>query len=147
MKNGLQNQLTAMGESSCYFLALCKIAEEVIGSSLDVIKAFDDCVTKRYIFFNYNKPDDGTNCFINDPVGCLVLITGNKAWTFRQIKDLAQIKAWKAGDKEFTIQRWYRKATGKEYTHFRRPSWDSLLDSQTVKYGAIDALYIFTFGG
>jgi len=146
MKNGLQNQLTAMGESSCYFLCLCKIAEEVIGGiDLDVIKAFDDCVAKQHIRFQYTKPDHGDNCFVDNPVGCLTLLT-HKPWKIHIIRDTNQIKAWKAGDNEYTIQRWNRKTTGREFTHFRRPSWDSLLDSQTVKHGAIDALYIFTLG-
>jgi len=147
MRNGLQNQFTAMGDSSCYFLCLCKIAEEVIGGvDLDVIHSFDECVKRNYIKYNYADPGHADNCFVLDPVRILGEITG-RAWSLRKITDPQQIMGWKAGDNEYTVQRWCRKTTGKEITHFRRPTWDSLLNSQTVKYGAIDALYIFTVGG
>ena len=146
MRNGLQNQLAAMGESSCYFLSLVKIAEEVIRDRIDLIWAFDSCVTKRYVRFIYSKPEDGDNCYIDNPLGVLKLLTGRN-WNYHKVTDKEEIKAWSAADEEYTIQRWYRKTTGKEFYHFRRPSWDPLLDSQTVKFGAIDALYIFTVGG
>ena len=145
MRGGIQNQLTALGESSCYFLCLCKIAEEANTQPIDIVNSFDLCVGEKYIRFNYNKPDDGDNCYIDNPSGILELLT-RKTWSYRRITTQWEIECWKAGEKEYTIQRWYRKTTGKEYTHFRRPVWDPLLDSQTVKYGAIDVLYIFTMG-
>ena len=143
MREGVQTQLIAMGESACFFLSICKIIEEVNCRNVNITDTFDACVEHKLISFNYQSPYDNENCYVLDAVRILSLLTG-KTWNFRKIQNPEEIQNWKAGDNEYTIQRWVRKVTGKEITHFRRPTWDPLLKSQTVRYGCIDALYIFT---
>jgi hypothetical protein len=41
---------------------------------------------------------------------------------------------------EYIIQRW----VWGDKTHFRRPGWDPILNSQTVKNGKIDRITVYT---
>jgi hypothetical protein len=41
------------------------------------------------------------------------------------------------------VDRWERVRTGAVTGHFRLPDWDSLHDSQTVKYGKIVSRRVF----
>lgn len=132
MKNryeGIQNILHECGESGCLFLSLLSIVEETTGVPADLISAIRIAQEKGWL------ADDFT---VNDSVSILVMLTGYR-WT-REIVPFAKFDPAKVADNDYTIAKWVR---GK-ITHFRRRGWDVYKNSQTVKYGTCESIYVYT---
>jgi hypothetical protein len=139
---GIQTFLQEAGESACYALSIIKIAERITGRSIEPVTALVDGIEKKHIRYNWNDQHDGDNFFVADPAALLSALTG-KPVTVRKETNINRGPA----PGEYIVQCWERQAVGKTITHFRLPDWDSLKDSQTVKYGRVASLRVFKVEG
>lgn len=137
MKNGIQSFLISAGDNACYALDIIKLAEEVLNQHIDIIVALESGIDKKYIKFNYDDYNDPDNFYVLYAHKFLSLLT-NQVWIMRHER-----ADYKPKQGEYIIQRWERVTTGKTYSHFRLPEWDSLADSQTVKYGKLVSTRLF----
>lgn len=137
MKQGIQTFLSEAGEAACYALDIVKIAERVTGRDMDPIMSFYDAVAAGLIHYNEQDPNDNNNFFVTDPARLLSCLTGIP-WTVEKAD-----ADYLAKSGEYVVDRWERRKTGAVIGHFRLPDWDSLADSQTVKYGSIVSKRVF----
>jgi hypothetical protein len=136
MKQGMQTFFSEAGEAACYALALVNVAEEYLGHEIDADAALLAGIDKGYIHYSWGNPDDNDNFFVGNPAGLLGDLTG-RPWTVR--KEAAN---YSPRPREFIIDRWERVKTGAVIGHFRRPQWDSLVNSVTVRCGTIVSLRV-----
>lgn len=122
---GIQTLLKSCGNEGCLFLCLLSIAEEDIGKSIDLIQIIHTCLSKGWIRQDF---------YVNDSLSILSYLT-NKKWT-KEIVD-----ACNAPTGQYVITVYYNERT--KYTHFRRPLYDTLDHSVTVKEGYIRQFYVF----
>lgn len=138
IKEKIQSFMISVGNYACYALSIIKIAEEVNNSHIDVIVALESAIEKGYIYFNVDNYSDDNNFYVERPEKFLSHLTGD-IWIVRHDK-----ADYKPKDHEKIVQRWERKSTGKTISHFRLPEWDSLENSQTVQFGKIASVRVFT---
>jgi hypothetical protein len=143
MRAGIQTFLQEAGEAACYALSIIKIAEEARGTELPCVESLLRGVDRGYIAYNWTDPTDNDNFYVRDPAGFLSDLTGRDC-TVRVIDLPHEVAAWRPADNEYTVQCWQREKTGYVVTHFRRPTWDSLLSSATVRQGRLVSLRVFT---
>lgn len=137
LKPGIQSFLISAGENACYALCVIKIAELENNSKIDVITALESGIEKGFIRFNYDDFNDNYNFYMDYPDRFLSYLT-NDVWSV-QFSDAKYTPEFG----EYIVERWERKATGRTTAHFKLPDWDSLIDSQTVKYGQIVSTRLF----
>jgi hypothetical protein len=143
MREGIQTFLQEAGEAACYALAIIKIAEEVLGKELPCAESLLLGADRGFISYNWDNREDNSNFFVARPAEFLSALTGRRC-AVRVVKDPEEVRSWKAKDNEYTVQCWQREKTGYVVTHFRRPSWDSLLSPLTVREGKLASLRVFT---
>jgi hypothetical protein len=137
MKSGIQTLLGEAGEAACYVLAILEIAERDRGQKLDIVDALYRGIGRGYIYYNENNPNDNDNFFVEDPSALLGMFAEG-CWTVAKVgPDYVPAKG------EYVVDRWERVKTGVVIGHFRLPNWDSLVDSQTVRYGKIVSKRVF----
>ena len=137
MKAGIQTFLSEAGDAACYALDIVQIASRHIGRDIDPIYALDRGIAARMIHYSWANPDDNDNFFVTDPAGLLTLLTGD-VWTVEKVGP-----DYVASVGEHVVERWERQVTGSTIGHFRLPDWDSLVDSKTVRFGAIVSKRVF----
>lgn len=121
MREGLQNTtIKNLYETGCYFLCICKIAEEITSKNVDIINTALYAQDKAWV------DEDFT---VNNPEALLSYLTGKKV-------KVTKSETLPNGTKYY-VEKWYNPKTG--YCHFRLPKWDSLKDSVTVKNGSIES--------
>lgn len=136
MRKGIQTFLTEAGEAACYALCIIEIAERYTDTRYDPTRYLERGVSGGYIYYDENNPDDDNNFYVSDPAGYLSDLTGVN-WQVEKVPaDYPSGPAY-SGLSEYVVERWERKKTGQTIGHFRLQDWDSLHDSQTVKYGQI----------
>lgn len=138
MQQGVQTFLGEVGEAGCYALAIIHLAERITGRDMDVVKELEKAVSEGFIIYNPDNTEDTNNLFVESPDRFLSSLTG-KEFTIKKI-DYEYLP--KPG--EFVIYRWERTTTKCTYSHFRLPDFDTLQDSQTVKFGKIVSTRVFT---
>jgi len=131
MKSGIQDMLAEAGEAACYALALGNVAEEYLRKELNACTILQTGIDIGAIYYNPKDKNDNDNFFVKNPALLLKKLTGINWEVRKENADYIPMS------KEYTIQRWERTKTGQTIGHFRRMTWDSLTDSQTVRYGKI----------
>jgi hypothetical protein len=137
MRKGTQDFLYEMWEAACYALCIIQMAEDRIMKNIDMLGAIEDAIDAGYIYFNRANHADNNNFFVKDPAAFLSLLT-NEKWTVRH-----EPSSYVPTAKELVVERWERRRTGQTIGHFKLPYWDSLDDSQTVKYGTLVSYRVF----
>jgi hypothetical protein len=137
MKQGIQTLLAEAGEAACYALAIIEIAERVTGRKADPLDALYQGIERGYIYYNEQDQNDNDNFFVEDPPALLAMLTGVR-WTVEKTGP-----EYVPARGEYVVDRWERAITGAVIAHFRLPDWDSLYDSQTVRYGRIVSRRVF----
>ena len=118
-------------KDGCYWLSLCSIADDVRGTPVDLITAYNVTVEKGWV---------SPNAYIKDPCAILQWLTKRK-WSLRveeRVPDVVE-------DNEWTVLKYYNSRTG--FTHFRRRDVDTLTSSTTVAEGKLVACYVFVDEG
>jgi hypothetical protein len=141
MRAGIQTLLGEAGEAACYALDILEIAERERGQRLDLIGALYLGIERGYIHYNEADPNDDNNFFVEDPPALLSLFAGGR-WIVEKVGP-----DYTPAPGEHVVDRWERMRTGVVIGHFRLPDWDSLHDSQTVRYGKIVSKRIFRRAG
>jgi len=134
----IQTFFQEAGEAACYALCIIKLAEKITGKAVDSLDAFFNGIERKFIYYNWDSPDDTNNFFVNDPEKFFCLLTGKRVTVIK--KDNV---AYHPASNEYIVERWERPTAKMIYSHFRLPDWDSLHDSQTVKYGKLVSLRVF----
>jgi hypothetical protein len=135
--NGIQTFIEEAGEAGCYALDIMKLAERITSAKFDPLEQLRNCINRGLIYYNEKDQNDNKNFFVEDPAGILVLLTGRK-WEVTK-----EEPGYVPRPGEYIVERWERSKTGAVIGHFRLPDWDSLADSQTVKYGKRVSLRVF----
>lgn len=137
MRKGIQTFLEEAGDAACYALCIIKIAELIKEIEFDVIKTLEAAIQRGFVFYNENDKNDNNNFYVDYPENFLSWLTA-ETWTVT--KESADYIALPG---EFVSNRWERIKTGSVLGHFNLPNWDSVVDSQTVKYGKIVSKRVF----
>jgi hypothetical protein len=135
---GIQTFFKAAGEAACYALCIIRLAEKITCKSIEPIEALIIGIKHLAVYYNWENPDDGDNFFVNAPDAFLGMLTG-KHITVRKVDNIGYQPALN----EYIVERWERPTPKMIYAHFKLPDWDSLYNSQTVKYGKIASLRVF----
>lgn len=141
LETGVQTFFQEAGEAACYAFCIIKIAEEInpsLGKDINPHRLLLDGIRKKFIYYNFDNQNDNNNFFVSDPAGFLSYLTSR----FTTVRHGSSDHIPKKG--EYVVQRWERKTPKGTSNHFRLKNWDSLVDSQTVLYGAIASTRIFT---
>jgi len=137
LRSGIQTFLSEAGESACYALDIIEISERFNGVHKDPVESLFYGISLGLIHYNERDPNDNDNFFVRDPAAFLSRLTGAN-WTAEKAEP-----NYKERPGEYIVERWERIRTGSVIGHFRLPDWDSLSDSQTVKYGKIASKRVF----
>jgi hypothetical protein len=137
MKQGIQTFMAEAGEAACYALCIIRIAEMSTRREFDPLVALQRGIDLGQIKYNPADANDNDNFFVERPDDYLGLLTG-ELWNVT--KESADYK-WGSG--EFVVERWERVRPASTTGHFRLPSWDPLIGSQTVKFGKVASLRVF----
>jgi hypothetical protein len=138
VKEGIQTFFGESYEAACNALSIIKIAEEVNrtnytwGQATDMLIA---AIQAGYVYYNWKDTLDKENYTVLNGEKMLAMFTKRKA-----AARFVNGASYKAREDEYTIQRW--KWGNK--THFRRPKWDPIINSQTVRNGVIDRITVYT---
>lgn len=150
----MQKIAAIIGESGCYFLSLCYIAECILGVHVDPIYYFN--------VFSKQKTDGlywiESDCYLNFPALALKNILREEIGKHGINFSFNDIKISKSTDlyyypksNEYLIGYFEREVTMKTYGHFvnvdenKKVVNDSLGESNTVKYGSLKSLRIIEF--
>jgi hypothetical protein len=136
---GVQTFCEEVGEAACYALQLINVCEKRIVKALPILDYLKLGITSGKIAYNWNDKTDNNNFFVNDPAGFITLMTGLKCTVRKEGPD------YKAKEGEYVINRWERVTTTKTFCHFASDGFDSLVDSQTVKFGKIASTRVVSF--
>jgi hypothetical protein len=137
MKHSIQTFLAEAGEAACYALDIIKIAEIFTRREFDPLTALQRGIETGFIKYDPQNPHDNDNFYVNDPANYLGLLTG-ELWTVtKEAPDYRPMLT------DWVVERWERMRGQVTTSHFRLPDWDSLYDSQTVKFGKIASLRVF----
>lgn len=123
--NGLQTKLG--NNNACHFLVLCSIIHEYRRREVDVLGLITTSLEKGWIRSDY---------YVKDALAILQYAT-RRRWNVRAVQTVPD----DLGDNEYTEVVWYRAQTG--FTHFTRRYVDTLINSQTVRYGVIKEYRIY----
>lgn len=123
---GIQTVMERCGKDGCNFLCLLSIAEEVNNKPIDFIDAYRK--SSRWLTDDFD---------VKDNLSILSTLTG-RGWRRDEVKE---IKGQLAPN-EYSIAIYYNPRTGRQ--HYRRRSFDTLIDSVTVKEGYIQKYYIYS---
>ena len=126
---GIQSKLKFIGSDGCLFLCLCSIIEEITGQPADIINIVQESMAKKWLDNEFT---------VLDSLALLKEFTG-KTFKRTEVKKLPDI----IKDNEFSIEVW--QMPGSKGKHFKRRFVDTLVDSQTVKYGSIIEYYIYYY--
>jgi hypothetical protein len=137
MKQGIQTLLSEAGEAACYALDIIEIAERVTGKNVEPVDALQEGIARGFIHYNETDPADNDNFYVSDPGAFLSMMTSTR-WNVRK-----EGPEYTGASGEYVVDRWERVKTGGIIAHFRLPDWDSLADSQTVRYGKIASKRVF----
>ena len=125
----MQTKLELCGKYGCLFLCILSIAEEVSEKEIDLQHAILICQSKGWLSYDFT---------VKDSLAILNYYT-NKTWHRLELTKLPSV----IKDNEYTVVKYYNSKT--KYTHFKRRSFDTLVDSQTVKFGFIQEYYIYNY--
>jgi hypothetical protein len=137
MKKGIQTLLGEAGEAGCYAFDIIEIAERIGGREINLVSALYRGIEQGYIHYNEKDKNDNDNFFVENPPAFLAMLAGGK-WTVEKTGP-----SYHPAAGEYVVDRWERLKTGTVIGHFRLPDWDSIDDSQTVKYGKIVSKRVF----
>ena len=137
MKPGIQTFMAEAGEAACYALCIVRIAEISTRREFDPLTALQRGIDLGQIKYNPANANDNDNFFVERPDDFLGLLTGER-WTVTK-----EAVDYKWGEGEFVVERWERVRPALTTGHFRLPTWDSLIGSQTVGYGQVASLRVF----
>jgi hypothetical protein len=137
MRQGIQTLFSEAGEAGCYAFSIIEIAERVMGRAIGPVYAMYEGIARGYIYYNDMDKNDNDNFFVRNPPAFLSFLTGIQ-WAVEIVPS-----SYTAKPGEYVVDRWERKQTGIVSAHFRIPDWDSLHNSQTVKYGKIVSKRVF----
>jgi hypothetical protein len=90
-----------------------------------------------FIYYNEHSQRDNDNFYVTNPAAFLGALTGAR-WAVAHAG-----ASYQELPGEYIVDRWERSRTGVTTAHFRLPDWDSLTDSQSVKYGNIASKRVF----
>ena len=124
---GCQTFLT----EGCLFLALCSIAEQMSGRKVDILDVLVYAKKQGYITSANELTVDGQTLLLRDLTG--------RQWRREVMKELPYV----VPDAMYTVEKWLNSRTG--FTHYRRRCWDTLVNSTTVKEGALVAYYAYVW--
>jgi len=133
MKEGIQSFFLAAGNNGCYCFAIIKIAERIAKLEIDPQSALQAGIAKKFIRVNEKNYSQGDNFYVAEPAKFLTYLSGWKCDVKKEAPDY-QLK-----DGEIAVECW--NCNGR--THFKLSDWDSLENSQVVKYGKIASLRVF----
>lgn len=118
---GLQSFLTQFIPSSCLFLSLLEICEEVRGIPIDIVDAILKCANLGYV---------SANGYVNDSLAILKLFT-NREWCIEKFKPENEMQTL---PNSYYVEKW---ESWNGATHFRVVGNDTLIDSKIVKSGKL----------
>lgn len=136
MTYGVQKIAKALGESGCYFLSLCKIAEVIAGVFFDPIHEAAEAIEAGTM---------GPDCFIKDAGAVVSALTRERYIVFKAGPGHALPLYYVLAPGEREILRYERPnpAGGEPLAHFivgdgiGRPSWDPWPESLAVSEGRL----------
>lgn len=133
MKEGIQSFFLSAGNNGCYCFSIIKLAERILKKDIDVHTALQAGIDKKYIRVNKKNYAQSDNFYVLEPAKFLTYLSGWKCGVKKAPAD------YKPKNGELIVEHWKRAG----YGHFRLSDWDSLENSQTVKYGKISSLRVF----
>ena len=136
--NGIQTLMKNFSDSSCNLLSLCTIIEELTGKPADLIGIVQ--WGRNTLVKGTDKPVVEEDWTVNDNFAVLSKFSGKKKWKRTEVDKLPK----KIKDNQFTFEIWKKKPTDAAM-HIKRRFVDTLINSQTVKNGAIVKYYIYEY--
>ena len=114
----------ALGDGGCYFLCILRHFDQEEES----VRWYHKAVGLKYM-----KPD----CFLDRPDQIASMVS-KKRWTVRH-----EGPEYEPGPKEWVIERYERKSTAGNWSHFVLPDWDPLGVSVTRSQGVLASKRVF----
>ena len=134
----IQTFFQEAGEATCYAFCIAKLAEKITGKVIEPIDALLSGIERKFIYYNRENPEDPDNFYVDNAEQFLSLLTGKRVTVIK-----TNNVTYNPASNEYIAERWERPTPKMVYSHFRLPDWDSLHDSQTVKYGKLVSLRVF----
>ena len=125
MKAGIQTFFKNVGDYACLVFCIIKIAETYTGKQFDPVAVISIALEKKWL---------DEDMYVRYPEEFMSYLCGGR-WAYEHANILP---SGQMNEIEFYIERWeWAKKPNEISNHFRLKEWDSLEDSQTVKYGQI----------
>lgn len=141
-----QAYYVAMGEGACYLFCYCHIAEDLSQRHIDAYQVYLEAIKNGWARDIHTK---GWECYLDDPAKIMGSMYGGlNNWFVRKESTLYACRA-----NEFEILRFEWVTPAKKYGHFivgngsGGKHWDSLGDSNTVRYGELQSKRILKYVG
>ncbi len=131
---GIQTFCGEIGESACLTLCILKIIERIEPKAIEKFSVLDIlqvCIDNGLIYYNWKDKRDSRNFYVEKPADIMELFVGGE-WSYRH-----EVADYKPKEGEFVIRRWERVTPSGASNHFNLDDWDSIVDSETVRYGKV----------
>lgn len=126
-----QKLALALGNYGCYFACLCRIAEKITDTGIDLIESFYECKNKNWI---------ESDCYVKNPEKIVEFLTGKKTSVLK-IYNTFYIPA----ENEYIIG-CYENLNGGHFVLLsnsdKSVEYDPLENSNTVRTGKLKSLRI-----
>lgn len=141
MRPGVQDFLRVAGDEACYAIHIVRLAEVFRNCAIDLIRALEDAIDAKHLYFNWHNYNDPMNFRVDNGAAMLSALTGVR-WELVHTGP-----EYQETSSELAIYKYARsvevKGGTKEYTHFNTADFDSLVASQTVRYGRLVGKRLF----
>lgn len=129
MKNRLEN-IQSKIKNACFVLSLQSIIEDLENCQIDIIDFINECKKNHFIT---------NDMFVLSDVSILKHFTFSN-W-IKKTMSYNDFQNYEVKENEYTILKYFNPET--KLNHFKRRYFDTVENSQTVKNGFIESVYIY----
>lgn len=129
----VQDLAWCLGDSGCYFICLCSIAEEITGKEIDLLKTAKRMIDNKILDYDWRRPKAYKNMFYVTDADKLLKALGCK-------EHIEKVDELPKGYKGKYIVRYTLEGS----THFVLPNYNSITYSNCVANGRISKYYLVT---
>ncbi len=137
MREGVQSFFAELGEAACLALCICELGKPGL-SEAEAVSLILQGIEKGFIDYRWQDRQYENNLFVSNRDAFMNLVTGQDGWKSRVEPPSYTLKAG-----ELAVSCWEWRDSGTLRRHFRLADWDPILDSQTVRHGALASLRVF----
>lgn len=137
--NYIQSFYESLGKYGCYFLLIIKLAEKITKKKINIIQTVIEAQKKGWLYYNFDNHKDDNNFFVKNPAKLLSYLTNKNYVVWKATADYTPAH----NEYEVLFYATNQSNADKGIGHFTLPDYDTIQNSNTVKFGKVFSKRIF----